>query len=228
MSDVETQGDAVDRVAGEALSLLAGVEPASAMDGARAFAASALQRLGALLNAELRAPPEDDDLRLRYARSVVETWLTGHASLLLGKDGWPVVEHDPADPRAAPPLDAPPTVGFATLLHLARQLDEHVYGVTEPPKAFQRHLRSFFEEIDVRRVDRTRAVVDVRTEPGAGISGSRSARTDVLRVSLWVVLFLSRDYFDALGDVQRATQAYELFRQLRDATAAFYQERSRS
>jgi hypothetical protein len=191
------------------------------------LAALALRRVGALLSAELRASADETELLLVCARGVLEAWLTGHAALLLGEEGLRELERRErflgavTDPRAAADLDA---LGRpVTLLDLARRLDRHVYGVTERPKAFQRHLASFFEEIDIAGAEGTAAMLDAFVREAAG--GARR-RADVLRVSLWVGLFLARYYFDATAEPDRASRAYELFQRLRDATDAFYEQRA--
>jgi hypothetical protein len=94
-----------------------------------------------------------------------------------------------------------------------------VYGAADPPKAFQRHLSSFFTEIDIGAADGTVAMAAATPPP---------ARSDVLRVSLWVVLFLARYYFDAIGDEELAGRAFGLFQRLRGATDGFYLERARA
>ncbi len=80
----------------------------------------------------------------------------------------------------------------------------------------------------MRGADGTAAMLDAYLERSTDGAATGRERADVLRVSLWVVLFLSRYYFDAVGDTERANQAYGLFRRLREATAGLYQERSRA
>ncbi len=235
MKLTEERDEAVERIGREAVGLLAVVAPSPGTGRGEALAAVALRRLAVLLDAELRASDADGDLLLLYARAVAEAWLTGHAALLLGEDGERLLERRRrlveamADPRSpAPPGDVGPDVAPVTLLDLASELDEHVYGRSDRPKAFERHLRSFFEEVDVRGADGTAAMLDAYLERSTDGAATGRERADVLRVSLWVVLFLSRYYFDAVGDTERANQAYGLFRRLREATAGLYQERSRA
>jgi hypothetical protein len=187
----------------------------------------ALQRLATLLRAELQAQEDETELLLLYARTIVETWLTAHVALLLGPAGIALVQRRRlqlealTDPRMAG--DQGGGARPVTLLDMARLLDEHVYGATDRPRAFRRHLHSFFEEIDVAGADGSAALLDRHVRERA----SATTRADVLRVSLWVVLFVARYYFDAVGNPERSAQTYGLFERLRDATATFYEERGR-
>jgi hypothetical protein len=192
---------------------------------------AALDRLAMLLRAELALGDDDESLLLLYARSVAETWLTGHATLLLGTRAAPLLRQRAdflrrsTDPRLAAAIPDPEAV---TLLGLARLLDARVYGVVEPPKAYQRHLLSFFDEIDITGAEGTVDALVNRAPPSATGESTGASRIDVIRVSLWVVLFLAHDEFDSVGDRERAQQARELFDQLRDATAGFYERRRKA
>jgi hypothetical protein len=104
-------------------------------------------------------------------------------------------------------------------------LDAHVYGVVEPPRAYQRHLLSFFDEIDITGAEGTVDALTHSARPSATGESAGALRRDVVRVSLWVVLFLAHDEFDSVGDRERAQRARDLFDQLREATAGFYERR---
>jgi hypothetical protein len=103
-----------------------------------------------------------------------------------------------------------------------------MYGESEKPKAFRRHLRSFFDEIDVGGAEGTpawlkRYIDDAGVAPRVKTSPTMSdAPDDFVRVGLWVTLFLSHDYFAAIGDEVTAKQARALFDRLRAATDEFY------
>lgn len=173
---------------------------------------AALARLARLLDVQLDATADDYEVLVLCSRSAIETWLTGHAVVLLGAD-------------AAPWLDRRAT-GDVSLEDLARRLDVVMYGETDKPKAFRRHLRSFFDEIDVAGSEGKRdwlaryvdgAIPRVKTSPAA-----TDAPIDFVRVVLWVTLFLSHDYFAAVGNQVTAKQARALFDRLRAATDDFY------
>lgn len=188
---------------------------------------SALARLGRLLVAT--AATEDAAVQDALARAVLETWLTGHASLLLSDEDLElldrraaVLDHlsGPSQPATAEELVVDSTL---TLDGLARRLDLAMYGTAEPPKAFQRHLRSFYDEIDIRGAEGT--VARWEAEP----AGERHWRPrDLVRVCLWVTLFLAHDHFAADARPEEARQARELFDELRAVTAEFYRERRAS
>jgi hypothetical protein len=224
--DYQRQSQTVEELARQTIELLSSSR-LSPRPGDVGGAAPALERLATLLHAELQAHDDETELLLLYARTVAETWLTAHVTLLLGQAGIELLRRRRlqlealTDPRVAgdPGGGACPV----TLLDLARQLDEHVYGAADRPRAFQRHLRSFFEEIDVAGADGSAALLDAQVRERT----SAATRADVLRVSLWVVLFVTRYYFDAVSDPERSAQTYALFERLRDATAAFYEERGR-
>jgi hypothetical protein len=180
-------------------------------------AGAALARLSRLLDTQLAAPASDYEVFVLCARAVMETWLTGHASLLLGERGAQLLEE-----RA--------TQGQTSLEYLARLLDEEMYGESPRPKAFRRHLQSFFDEVDIsgsegntkwllRYLD-DGAVPLVRTSPRP-----TDHPADFVRVGLWVTLFLAHGYFDAIGERESAKAARSLFDRLRLATDDFYSRR---
>jgi hypothetical protein len=181
------------------------------------LAGAALARLARLLDMQLAAPRSDDELFALCARAAMETWLTGHAALLLGERGAQLLAERAA--HGQPSLD-----------HLARLLDDEMYGESERPKAFRRHLRSFFDEVDITGCEGTTvwlvrylddaAVPRLRTSP---LPTSRPA--DFVRVGLWVTLFLAHGYFDAIGDEPAAKGARALFDRFRLATDDFYLRR---
>jgi hypothetical protein len=222
--------DSIERIAREAIVLTSNahlVEPRALISTDQRSSAAALARLGRLLELQTNADDDATELLGVVARIVVQTWITGHATLLLG----PAVADDLDEHERATralvlgseneqlPHDSSPS-----LLAMARRLDAHVYGATDPPRAFQRHVRSFYDEIDITGVEGTRSRF---AEP---TGTSPASRTDHLRVSLWVVLFLAHDLYAAIGARDEALAARMLFDRLRRATAAFYerlrQERS--
>jgi hypothetical protein len=226
MRNSDEHARVVEEVAERTIELLEPPITPSAMEPR--ISRAALDRLAGLLRAELVLRDEDVTLLLLCARSVVETWLTGHATLLLGARATPLVRaradflRRSTDPRVEA---ANPDSEGITLLTLARVLDAHVYGVAEPPKAYQRHLLSFFDEIDIAGAEGTVDALTNSARPSATGEFTSAPRRDVIRVSLWVVLFLAHDEFDSVGDRERAQRARDLFDQLRDATVGFYERR---
>jgi hypothetical protein len=186
----------------------------------------ALTRLAGLLTAELGTEDDDRELLGLYAGAVMETWLTAHVALLLGQRGEALLQRRArARERLSGPGDLPgpaPSLEGVGLVDMARLLDLEQYGVSEPPKAFQRHLRSFFTEINIRGDDGAWLVDGGSGDVNDVAVASNWTKTDALRVSLWVILFLAHDHFEAAGRNEEAARAYELFQQLRDGTAAFY------
>lgn len=180
-------------------------------------AGSALARLARLLHTQLDASQTDYELFALCARAAVETWLTGHAALLLGESGLQLLDQRMVD-------------GEPSLEHIAALLDRAMYGESEQPKAFRRHLRSFFDEIDLAGSEGTMVwlarYVDADEPPRLRTSPTTSDEPiDFVRVGLWVTLFLAHDYFDAIGDVETAKAARALFDRLRSATDDFYSRR---
>ena len=217
MVDSDNYRETVESVAGQTVALLTSDPTARPIaDPELTISRRALERLGALLRAERSAGEDDRELLSLYGRAVLETWLTGHTALSLGQRGLDLLARRAQlldsliDPYPSGTLDlVDDTVG---LVHLARLLDLEMYGVADPPKAFQRHLTSFFEEIDVRGAEGT--LESLGSGGPGGSAGSRSAwsRIDVIRVSLWVILFLAHDQFRADHRVQDAAQARRLSR----------------
>jgi hypothetical protein len=179
-------------VAHEAVALIDERLPraSGALAPAKAVAREALAGLGRLLQMQLTSADSEPDLFVRCAHDAMGTWLTGHASLLLNEASGQVSSED------------------RSLEDMARMLDNAAYGESERPKAFRRHLRSFYDEVDV--------------------TGSRPSSTapdrpvDFVRVVLWVTLFLCHDYFAAIDEPSTARDARALFDRLRDATDDFY------
>jgi hypothetical protein len=180
-------------------------------------AGSALARLARLLHTQLDASQTDYELFALCARAAVETWLTGHAALLLGESGLQLLDQRMVD-------------GEPSLEHIAALLDRAMYGESEQPKAFRRHLRSFFDEIDLAGSEGTMVwlarYVEADEPPRLRTSPTASDEPiDFVRVGLWVTLFLAHDYFAAIGDVETAKAARALFDRLRSATDDFYSRR---
>lgn len=180
--------------------------------------AGALARLGRLLDAQISSDsPEVIEL---CARATLETWLLGHALLVLDDEATNLLEERTAarhrDLGTAVGNTSTDDIRGVTLAELAAALDRAMYGVDDPPKAFQRHLRSFSDEIDVGG-----ALGDLGriTQPSA------PDRADHVRVSLWVTLFLAHDHHAASGRADDAATARALFDQLRSATDDWYRSR---
>jgi len=219
MSDTETTETLIRTIAHEAVDLIDQnvVTPHESAPPTTLVAGSALARLSRLLHTQLGAGQADYEVLALCARATVETWLTGHAALLLGESGMQLLDQRMSD-------------GQPSLEHIARLLDGAMYGESEQPKAFRRHLRSFFDEIDLAGSEGTmlwlaRYVDDddpplVKTSP----SGSDEP-IDFIRVGLWVTLFLAHDYFAAIGEPETAKAARALFDRLRSATDDFYSRR---
>jgi hypothetical protein len=221
MSNTESIEAVIRGIAGDAIALI-GDRVGCHREGATestAIGGAALARLARLLQTQLDATPRDYEVFALCARAVIETWLTGHTAVLLGDSG---VE-----------LLAGRASGSLTLEDLARRLDVAMYGESEKPKAFRRHLRSFFDEIDVDGTEGTPKWLARYREGGTGfgISSSPSSTDepiDFIRVGLWVTLFLSHDYFAAVDDPVTAKDARALFDRLRAATDDFYYSRRRA
>ena len=218
MSNTEKSGPIVRQIALEAVALVDhNVGEHVSVERGERVAGSALARLSRLLHMQLGAEQDEYELLVLCGGAVVETWLTGHAALLLGDEGMKL-------------LDERATNGQPSLEHLARRLDDTMYGRSEEPKAFRRHLRSFFEEIDIAGAEGTEIWLDryvdssarsrIRTSPAES-----DAPVDFVRVGLWVTLFLAHDYFAAVGDPATANAARALFDRLRTATDDFYSRR---
>ena len=180
-------------------------------------AGSALARLARLLHTQLDASQTDYELFVLCARAALETWLTGHAALLLGESGLQLLDQRMVD-------------GEPSLEHIATLLDPRMYGESEQPKAFRRHLRSFFDEIDLAGSEGSMVwlarYVDADEPPRLRTSPTTSDEPiDFVRVGLWVTLFLAHDYFAAVGDAETAKAARALFDRLRSATDDFYSRR---
>ncbi len=218
-------------IAGDSIELAnraldpSGPVPASMQSRA---SAAALGRLGGLLELQTTANDPSSELFRVSARVAVQTWMIGHAMLLLGPDIDADLERHEAATRAlllgwgVDDLHPGDTPGLADL---ARRLDAHVYGSTEPPRAFQRHLHSFFDEIDITGVEGTRSgLLADHTKPAPGPA---PVRTDYVRVTLWVLLFLAHDHYAAIGAPDQAGEARALFDRLRAATNEFYAARRR-
>ena len=215
MSDTENTDTSIRAIGDEAVALIdqnvVGLHespgPASLVAG------SALARLARLLHTQLRATDTDYEVLALCARATIETWLTGHAALVLGEAGLQLL-----DQRAT---------GQPSLEHVAQLLDDAMYGESERPKAFRRHLRSFFDEIDVAGSEGTMVwlarYIDDGAAPRVRTSPTPSdGSIDFVRVSLWVTLFLAHDYFASVGEAATAKAARALFDRLRSATDDFY------
>ena len=215
MSNTESIETVIRAIAHDAVALIDEkvVQPFEPTHESVLMGGAALARLARLVEVQLDATADDYEVLVLCSRSAIETWLTGHAVVLLGAD-------------AAPWLDRRAT-GDVSLEDLARRLDVVMYGESDKPKAFRRHLRSFFDEIDVAGSEGKRdwlaryvdggAISRVKTSPEA-----TDDPIDFVRVVLWVTLFLSHDYFAAVGDQVTAKQARALFDRLRVATDDFY------
>ena len=219
MNSAERSDAPVDAIAHEAVALIDEYVTRPPKPGMtpQPIAGAALARLSRLLDMQLAAAQSDYEVFALCARAVMETWLTGHAALLLGERGAQLLEE-----RA--------THGQTSLEDLARLLDDEMYGESERPKAFRRHLWSFFDEVDVTGAEgNTRwlvrylddgAVPLVRTSPRPS-----NQPADFVRVGLWVTLFLAHGYFDAIGEQETARAARALFDRFRLATDDFYVRR---
>lgn len=215
MSNTESIEAQIREIAREAVALIDEkvVRPIESTHTPVVLGGAALARLARLLQVQLDATVDDYEVLALCARAAIETWLTGHAVVLLGGDAAALLEQ-----RATSDV---------SLDDLARRLDVAMYGESDKPKAFRRHLRSFFDEIDVagtegtprwleRYLDDT-VTTSVKTSPSV-----TDSPIDFVRVGLWVTLFLSHDYFAAVDDVVTAKQARALFDRLRAATDDFY------
>jgi hypothetical protein len=221
----EAVEEAVEEIAAEAVALVTANAGAAAVTSAAdgrdlRVSAAALDRLGRLLGRLAESGPADDDLRRATARLVLQTWITGHAALVLGDSAADDLDRQHRASRAAltgtsPELDLAPA---PTLPDLARRLDLAAYGTVDPPRAFQRHVASFTDEIDVTGVEGTASYLLAPPTDGA-------TRADFVRVALWVVLFLAFDHCTASGDAPRARAARALFDRLRAATDDLYARR---
>jgi hypothetical protein len=221
MSDIENSEPVIRAIAADAVALIhAGVTIRSdTSTEPTAVGGTALARLARLLEVQLATPRPDDEVYALTARAVIETWLSGHAAVLLGDAGLDLL----ADREA----------GALTLEELARRLDVAMYGESEKPKAFRRHLASFFDEIDVGGTEGTRTWLaryrDSRDPRQITVAPSMTETPiDFIRVCLWVTLFLSHDYFAAVDDAVNAKAARALFDRLRAATDDFYYARRRA
>ena len=219
MSNTETTEALLRAIAGDAVALIdrSVVSVQESASASNLVAGSALARLSRLLHTQLSAGDSEYEIFVLCARAAMETWLTGHAALLLGEPGLQLLGERVADGRT--PLE-----------HIARVLDDAMYGESDEPKAFRRHLRSFFEEIDVAGSEGTTVwlarYVDDGAPPRVRTSPTRSDEPiDFVRVGLWITLFLAHDYFAAVGEVETAKGARALFDRLRRATADFYARR---
>ena len=131
MGDTEMD-DMVRTLAREAVTLIEqrAIVPLSATPshlGAR----DALVHLASVLHTELTMSVDDDTQLRLCGRDAMETWLIGHASLVLGETSEQLRD------------------GRRSHEDIARLLDDAIYGQSERPKAFRRHLRSFYDEIDI-------------------------------------------------------------------------------
>ena len=188
--------------------------------------AAALARLAVLIELQSNADDGADELCCATARIVVQTWIIGHSVLLLGEAGRAEVERHESATRALVLGSVPGPTESApgpSLLDLARRLDAHVYGAIDPPRAFQRHVRSFYDEIDISGVEGTRSRLLAASAGPAQVS--RPTQVDYVRVGLWVLLFLAHDHYAAVGAIEHARSARALFDRLREATDAFYARR---
>ena len=188
MGDIETMDKTVREIAHSAIALVdrSIVANLDATATSQRVAREALAHLARLLELQLSSPDIDYQAVALSGRTAMETWLTGHASLLLGE-------------RSDQSID-----GHTSWEDLARSLDDEMYGPSERPKAFRRHLHSFFDEVDI-------------TSPTPV-----DKPIDFVRVGLWVTLFLAHDYFAAIGEPATAQEARGLFDRLRSATDDFY------
>jgi hypothetical protein len=221
MSNIENSEPEIRAIAADSVALIqAGVTVRSdASTEPMAVGGAALARLARLLEVQLAAPQPDDEVYALSARAVIETWLTGHAAVLLGDAGLDLLAERDA--------------GTLTLDELARRLDVTMYGESDKPKAFRRHLASFFDEIDVSGTEGTRtwlARYREARDPRQIAVGPSMTETpiDFIRVCLWVTLFLSHDYYAAIDDAVNAKAARALFDRLRAATDDFYYTRRRA
>jgi hypothetical protein len=219
MNSTEKTDNLIRAIAQEGVALIDQnvVAPRESAPPVTLVAGSALARLARLLHTQLEASQTDYELFALCARAAVETWLTGHAALLLGESGLELLDQRMVD-------------GEPSLEHIAALLDRAMYGESEQPKAFRRHLRSFFDEIDLAGSEGTMVwlarYVDADGPPRLRTSPTSSDEPiDFVRVGLWVTLFLAHDYFAAIGDVETAKAARALFDRLRSATDDFYSRR---
>ena len=213
------------RVAHDTVELLSTVPPMSTgaltTRGLRVSAA-ALDRLGMLLDLQARVLTEQPDACRLLARAVLETWITGHAALLLDADGFALLQRR-SEAATTGTIEPVPT-----LVDLARALDQRMYGTADPPRAFQRHVASFSDEIDISGVEGTLAWFSAT--PGSTRATARDAwptghHMDHVRVCLWVVLFLAHDHYATAGAAEPARAARALFDRLRHLTDDFYAQR---
>jgi len=194
MGDTEIMDDRVSALGREAVTLIEqrAIVPSSATPS-ELEARDALVKLASILQAELTTSADEQEQFRLCGRDAMETWLIGHASLLLGETSQQLRD------------------GHRSHEDIARLLDTAIYGESERPKAFRRHLRSFYDEIDI---------TDVRQ---SAVSANRPI--DFVRVVLWVTLFLCHDYFAAIDEPSTAHEARALFDRLRSATDDFYARR---
>lgn len=189
----------------------------------------ALARLAQLLDLQIRVLADYPDALRLVARAVLETWITGHTALVLGADGVELLERRSRDlhrrtfgATAGPASD--PDV--PTLTDLAKRLDAELYGASDPPRAFQRHVASFYDEIDISGVEGTvslfSSVIDLRDNTAPAPTDDH---VDHVRVSLWVVLFLAHGHLAAIGATDQARTARMLFDRLRRITDDYYAQR---
>jgi hypothetical protein len=220
--------DSVLAVAADAVRLLEVATPAAAspaMSAEQQVSGAALGRLCALLDLQTRALADSPEGLGLIARGVLETWITGHAALLLGAPGVAQLQRRSAALRAQTVGRSSDTTSEGdapTLTDLARLLDRQAYGSVDPPRAFQRHVASFYEEIDISGVEGT---VSRLTDTSAIGDVTSTSHVDHVRVSLWVVLFLAHDHFAAIGSDETAAAARQLFDRLRRVTDDFYAQR---
>ncbi|HUP71804.1 MAG TPA: hypothetical protein VM282_02040 [Acidimicrobiales bacterium] len=218
MSNTEKNEPMVREIAHEAVALIdQNVGTHDSVARWDLVAGSALARLSRLLSLHLGAGEGEYELHALCACATVETWLTGHAALLLGEKGMQLLEERATD-------------GQPSLEDLARLLDDTMYGQSEKPKAFRRHLRSFFDEIDIAGSEGStiwlgRYVDDRKSSRMKTSPTTTDEPIDFVRVGLWVTLFLAHDYFATVGDPVTATAARALFDRLRNATDDFYLRR---
>ena len=210
----------VRAIAHETVSFLATARPdaSPAPTPALRCSGAGLARLGRLLEMQLEV--DRADVLVLTGRAVLEAWLGAHAAVLLGDEGVAMMNQRIAARRRDVGLDPTPGRGaeVPSLAELARRLDLALYGVADPPKAFQRHLRSFFDEVDVLAAEGPGHQRGTCAHPGG-------RPDDHVRVSLWVTLFLAHDHFAAVDRPDDARRARSLFDRLRSATDRWYADR---
>ena len=191
----------------------------------------ALARLGRLLDLQTRVLADNPDALRLVARAVLETLITGHTALLLGADGIEILERRSRDSHRrtiGPTAGATRDPDVPTLTDIAKRLDSQLYGASDPPRAFQRHVASFYEEIDISGIEGTvslfSGVIDLRDNT-APTPTPTDDHVDHVRVSLWVVLFLAHGHFAAIGATDQARTARMLFDRLRRITDDYYGQR---